>query len=68
MTANNCAALLRDMSTANKFYEDINHTQYDKLFRLIPSDEVERIIELVVDKDLVDESSHRISFQFACKH
>lgn len=61
MTANTCTALLSDMSTANKFYADINHTRYDKLFRLIPSDEVERIIELVVDKDLVDESYHRIS-------
>lgn len=61
LTANNCAAMLRDMSTANKFYADINHTRYDKLFRLIPGDEVERIIELVVDKGLVDESYHRIS-------
>ena len=61
LTANNCAALLRDMSTANKFYSDINHTRYDKLFRLIPRDEVERIIEQVVDRGLVDESYHRIS-------
>ncbi|CCK83325.1 Protein of unknown function [Lactobacillus equicursoris 66c] len=61
LTANNCAAMLRDMAAANKFYADINHTQYDKLFRLIPSDEVKRIIVLVVDKDLVDESYHRIS-------
>ncbi|MEO5289327.1 hypothetical protein [Limosilactobacillus allomucosae] len=60
LTAKNCVSILRNMSTIKNFYEELEHTEYDQQFRMISADDVDQIVNLVVDKELVDEKYHRM--------
>ncbi|MFR0595335.1 hypothetical protein [Limosilactobacillus mucosae] len=60
LTAKNCVSILRNMSTIKKFYEELEHTEYDQKFRMISADDVNQIVARVIERELVDEKHHHM--------
>ncbi|MDC2828990.1 hypothetical protein PO250_01390 [Limosilactobacillus mucosae] len=60
LTAKNCVSILRNMSTIKKFYEELEHTEYDQKFRMISADDVDQIVARVIERELVDEKHHHM--------